>query len=290
MKFSFTIIFLIQNIFIFSQKGLEYSGGKGNFAFSKPFKSIKDIPRFSEWDSLPNGKWTQSYSDGKVALIYTMKNHLLNGPVTGYYPSGAKRFEFAMYGNYINGDYKEYHENGQLWKHYQYFEGFMHGKWYMYYDTGIKQAEGYSQNNKSEGKLYHWWPNGNMKEERTYKNDTVWGMTIFWYENGTKKMEGVQHIYDHPVGDWTFWFENGQVWKKSFFENNIEKVYFAYDRQGKPLVENGNGIYVEWNLFQKRLKEGPYKDGYQDGKWYTWDENNINMSPRESYYKKGIKQ
>jgi hypothetical protein len=87
---------------LMAQLNVEFSGAKGSYTFSKAFKTIKDIPRFSEWDSLPNGKWVQLYEGGQLAMEYSMKKYLLNGPAKGYYPDGKIRYEFTMKGNYID--------------------------------------------------------------------------------------------------------------------------------------------------------------------------------------------
>ena len=125
IRYSFVSCFFILVFCLISlshaQVNVGFSGTKGSYTFSKKFKSIRDIPRFSEWDSLPNGKWIQLYEGGQVAIEFTMKKYLLNGPAKGYYPDGAMRYEFTMNGNYIDGEFREYYPNGKLWRHYNYF-------------------------------------------------------------------------------------------------------------------------------------------------------------------------
>src|SRR5687767_1420852 len=290
MKKYFLILLILLVGNLYAQLNVGFSGGKGSYTFSKPFKTIKDIPRFSEWDSLPNGKWRQLYEGGQVALEFTMKKYLLNGPVKGYYPDGSLRYEFTMNGNYIDGEFKEYYPNGQVWRLFMYFEGFMNGPWYMYYEDGKKKAQGSHKEDRKVGVLTHWWPNGNKKEERTFVMDTVKGPSIYWYENGNKMMEGWQHPIDVKVGYWTFWYENGTKLKESEFVGNIEKVYEAWDRVGKHMIEKGDGKYTFYNGAGMKTIEGWYKNGFQEGKWYYWDEKNPKMEPRVYSYIQGVKQ
>lgn len=289
MKKPFVILLVFLIGALHAQKNVGYSGGKGSYTFSKVFKTIRDIPRFSEWDSLPNGKWRQLYEGGQLAMDYTMKKYLLNGPAKGYYPDGSLRYEFTMNGNYIDGEFKEYYPSGKIWRLYNYFEGFLNGPWYMYYEDGVKQAEGQHKEDRKVGTLFLWWPNGNLKEERTYVNDTANGMSVFWYESGLKMMEGKQFPMDNKIGPWSFWWEDGKKHKESEFVNGIEKVHNAWDREGKVMVENGTGKYIYTNSFAIKLMEGSYKNSLQDGLWLYWDEKNPNGDPRKIYFKAGKK-
>lgn len=273
----------------FAQVNVEYSGAKGTYTFSKPFKSIKSIPRFSEWDSLPNGKWIQLYEGGQKAMEYTMKNHLLNGPVKGYYPDGSLRFEFKMHGNYIDGEFKEYYPSGKLWRLFNYFEGFMDGPWYMWYESGVKQAEGHHKNERKVGKLYRWYENGKMQEERTYVNDTINGLTVFWYESGIKMMEGNQHPIDVKRGHWTYWWEDGTKHKECEYKDGLELVHNAWNRKGQQMVTNGEGKYQFYNTAGVKLIEGLYHEGYQEGPWLIWDEKNPKAEPKKMYFLRGKK-
>ncbi len=289
MKKLFALLLVVSTINLLAQKNVGFSGAKGAYTFSKVFKTIRDIPRFSEWDSLPNGKWRQLYEGGQVAVEFTMKKYLLNGPAKGYYPDGALRYTFNMNGNYIDGEFKEYYPSGQLWRLYSYFEGFLSGPWYMYYEDGVKQAEGVHKEDRKIGTLHLWWPNGNMKEERTYVNDTANGKSIFWYENGTKMMEGNQFPLDNKIGSWEFWWDNGTKQKESEFVNGMELVHNAWTRDGKIMVEKGEGKYTYTTLAGMKLEEGIYVKSKQHGLWLYWDEKKPGSEPRKIFYEHGKK-
>jgi len=289
MKKLLVFISIFSFLSIHAQLNVGFSGAKGSYTFSKPFKTIKDIPRFSEWDSLPNGKWRQLYEGGQVAIEFTMKKYLLNGPAKGYYPDGALRYEFTMNGNYIDGEFKEYYPSGQLWRLYTYFEGFFTGPWYIYYEDGVKQAEGTHKEDKKVGKLYRWWPNGKMKEERTYVNDTANGLTVFWYENGVKMMEGNQFIQDNRVGKWDMWWDNGQKQMEAEYINGMQLVHNAWTRDGKAMVINGEGTYTLTTLAGFKMEEGLYTKSRQHGTWMYWDDKKPGADAKKIYYVNGKK-
>lgn len=284
-------LFVINTEFVLGQ-GITFSSqGKGGYVFSKKFKSIKDIPRFSEWDSLPNGKWLQYYEGGQLAAEYIMKDHLLNGPAVVYFPGGGKRFEFTMYGNYIHGEFKEYYPSGKIFRKYGYNEGFLNGPWYIYYESGQLKATGHCKDDKQIGKLYNYYENGNLKEERTYIDDMVDGINIFWYEHGLKKMEGNMKGTDTKVGLWSYWYEDGQKAREVEYKNNLEYIWNAWDRKGVQIVKDGNGKYILKSLGGRKLIEGQYVNGLQEGRWFVWDENLPESTPPKIiYYRSGIKQ
>lgn len=283
--------FMLAVVFSYGQ-GVTYAPqGKGGYTFSKKFKTIKDIPRFSEWDSLPDGKWFQYYESGELAAEYIMKHHLLNGPAIVYFPGGGHRFDFHMYGNYIHGDFKEYYPSGKVFKHYRYNEGFMNGQWTIYYESGQVKATGHARDDKQVGKLYHYYENGNMKEERTYVDDKVDGINIFWYEHGKKMMEGNMLGTDTKVGKWTYWYEDGQKSREVEYKNNLEYVWNAWDRKGVQIIKDGNGKYISKALNGRKLIEGQYVNGMQEGRWFYWDEKLPETTPPKIiYYSNGIKQ
>ncbi len=289
MKKVFAILLAFSAGSLMAQLNVGFTGAKGSYTFAKAFKTIKDIPRFSEWDSLPNGKWVQLYEGGQVAMEYTMKKYLLNGPAKGYYPDGGLRFEFHMNGNYIDGEFKEYYPNGKLWRLFNYFEGFLNGPWYLYYEDGVKKAEGHHKEDRKVGKLYHWWPNGKLKEERTYVNDTINGMSVYWYESGLKMMEGKQHPIDNKVGHWTFWWEDGSKQKECEYINGLELVHNAWNRKGQQMITDGEGKYTFYSLAGVKLVEGLYHESMQEGPWLYWDEKTPSSEPRKIYYLKGKK-
>lgn len=282
-------LFLFMPLFFYAQQPGYTTGSDGRYIFNRRFSTLKDLPRFSAWDSLPNGRWIQLYKEGGVAIEYTLRNYLMNGSAKGYYPDGKLRYEFTFYDNFIDGKFKEYYPTGELYKLYNYNQGYLNGEWFIYYKDGQMSAKGLCKDDAQEDKLYHWWPNGNLKEERTYKNNKLDGITIYWYEHGVKMMEGPQNGIDNKVGSWTYWYEDGKRHKEVIYDGKFEKMLNSWDRKGRQMVTEGNGKYTYTTITGKKLMEGNYKDTLMDGKWLIWDEK-TDEPPREVFYIAGIKQ
>lgn len=255
--------------FLFAQGPKIYSRSGNGYVFSQVFKSIKDLPAFSEYDSLPDGKWIQVYPGGELAGEYTMKKSLLEGPAKCYYPNGNLRYEFSFRASYIHGEFREYYENGTLKKLFSYFDGFMDGPWYLYYEDGNPWASGTHEDEKLIGDYFLYWPNGNLKEQRTYIDNEVEGYMAYYYETGVKASEGnVLRGNIAKTGAWSFWYENGQKHKDvEFLSSEIEKVLNAWDRKGNPMVVEGVGRYKFFRMDGVQTLEGNYTNGLRQGKW-----------------------
>ena len=82
----------------------------------------------------------------------------------------------------------------------------------------------------------------------------VWVKEIQFYKNGAKSMEG-------PIsdglrnGDWISWYDDGSVWSKGAFKNNL--------RDGRGIVYFRNG---------KIQIDGYYEKGERTGLWKSFDE------------------
>lgn len=274
-------ILLLGSICTHAQKSKDYSTySGGRYCFSQRFKSIRDLPAFSEFDSLPDGKWVQLYPDGSLAGEYTMKKHVLEGPAKCYYTSGRIRYEFTFRSSYIHGLFKEYYESGELFKRYNYFDGFLDGKWQMYYKDGTLWAEGKHKNEMLEGEYILYWSNGKIKEERLYKDNKMAGRFVRYYENGTLECDGFQEgEYGTKTGNWTYYYENGQKHKEVRYEKNQQEIMInAWDRKGVQMVKEGNGKYIQYSQLGKKLMEGNYSAGLQQGKWHIFNPDNNSWS------------
>lgn len=290
MKYIITIILCLSacNIAL-AQKNQQYARRGGGYCFAQTFKSVRDLPAFSEYDSLPDGKWIQVYPSGELAGEYTMKNHNLEGPAKCYYQSGKLRYEFRFHGSYIDGEFKEYYESGILWKKYHYFEGFLDGKWSLYYEDGKLWAEGTHKNEKLDGDYFLYWPNGNPKEQRTYKENKFAGYAAYYYETGIKQAEGeLEGDFATKVSNWTYWYENGVKHKEVKYENGIEVVLNAWDRKSQQMVRDGTGRYTLSKPDGSKMMEGSYSGGKQQGKWLILNESTGQFA--EVSYLDGLKR
>jgi len=100
-----------------------------------------------------------------------------------------------------------------------------------------------------------------------YYSDTAKVKTIEYYANGSKKLEGgFKNGYRN--GEWSYWYENGNLWSKGKFE------------RGK-----SNGVFNVYNEDGSRKLESSYKNGSPNGKW-TFFSNNVKV--KEVYYSDGV--
>ncbi len=260
--------------------------GETVYVFPEPFGSIKDIPKFSAYDSIPNGKWVQKFSgNGPVALEFMVSNHTMNGPARGYYKDGSLRYEFTFYENFIHKMLTEYYAGGQVFRKYSYNEGLLNGKWVIYYPSGVISAEGNAINEKIVGEVIHYYESSKIKEKRIYDNNVLQFITFF-YENGNKKAEGTLQGIDNRTGNWTFWYDNGKIMKEVRYENREEIMINYWDQKGVQMVANGNGRVLIFSPTGQKLEEGSYSNGKKHGKWLVFDtEKNI---MRTFYYKQGM--
>lgn len=96
---------------------------------------------------------------------------------------------------------------------------------------------------------------GKPKFERIYHigvNSRTLVHEIKYYPDGKKEMEG-SYKNDQRHGDWTYWYDNGNVWSQAFFRkgirDGISKVYY---KDGKIKIEGmyRNGKMIdEWRYY-----------------------------------------
>ena len=132
-----------------------------------------------------------------------------------------------------------------------------------YYSNGQKKAEGNWDGQDPVGDHYSWYKNGNIKDEAIgfdgpIQTTTCWydnghmkskrsysvedhfeeiGLWTDYYKNGNKKSEGTYEVEDGRMGEWRFWYQNGELacsgvhkgWEGnglwSFFESNGKKIH-----------------------------------------------------------------
>src|SRR5262249_31540575 len=79
------------------------------------------------------------------------------------------------------------------------------------------------------------------------------------------------------IGQWRYFYQNGQLKKIIRF---TEKDYFLkefYKKNGKQLVVDGNGRFVESNILPTTELSGEIKNGKQHGEWTI--RNEFSSSP-----------
>lgn len=111
---------------------------------------------------------------------------------------------------------------------------------------------------------------------REFKNGQQDGLFVAYHNDGAKKnlatfVDGKAH------GDFTGWYETGEVYTKRSFENGVMTALANYYRNGQIIgevvVEGGeivSGVYYHENGAIR--SEGKIKNGQRSGTWKTYDE------------------
>ncbi|NOX87236.1 MAG: hypothetical protein GXO86_14980 [Chlorobi bacterium] len=97
------------------------------------------------------------------------------------------------------------------------------------------------------------------------------GFCTYFYENGNVKEHGK---YKSGIRDslWTFYYPNKQIEKIIRFENGIPNIMSFFRSNGKQLIKNGTGEYID-SIYKDNGKTIKYKikghltDGKLNGKW-----------------------
>lgn len=124
-----------------------------------------------------------------------------------------------------------------------------------YYKSGVLEMEGNSKTKDGfsrEGEYVHYYENGKKKRVENYVKSRLNGPFLEWYENGKPQLKG-EYIES----------ENGF--------NSTLKIYDFWNSKNKQTVKKGNGTYEEEGTHSGK---GNLKNGFKDGEWNIFDEEN----------------
>lgn len=87
--------------------------------------------------------------------------------------------------------------------------------------VGAAPPQGYNQRCERPGGIRHglsrfWHANGQLSAETEWSNGRKHGTFRLWYPNGRKRAEGA-HYDMQPVGSWSFWDGQGNLFQKEEF-------------------------------------------------------------------------
>ncbi|NQU54786.1 MAG: hypothetical protein HQ522_19875 [Bacteroidetes bacterium] len=104
-----------------------------------------------------------------------------------------------------------------------------------------------------------------------YEKGQVHGNFKILHQNGKLKLLS-QYDKGKPIGIWKYYYENGNLHKVVGFRDNRIFLAEMYNKNGKTLVQNGNGTFndvISLSKFDDELFEinGAVKNGLPDGKW-----------------------
>lgn len=114
------------------------------------------------------------------------------------------------------------------------------------------------------------------------------GKMISYYESGKKISEG-EYIMNEPVGEWKYYFEDGNI-KMIADLKNAQEGYWKYfyenggiKQEGKIVNNKQEGYWTYYYENGNTKSEGFYESGIKDGKWNYFFEN-AELKAEASYH------
>ena len=228
---------------------------------------------------------TDQYTiDNKEAI--KMKGTIINGKLTGEFQHNRETVDRDLIiqkyllddkSNIINWESKSFKSNQLLGK-------YKNGIEELYYKTGGLK----SKIKKTNSSLY----SSNIKEVSFREiPGKLTGEYITYFENGNIKEKG-NYFNGLKRGEWSEFYENGQIFKKDFYnENGKLSGPFEYYFEDGQTFQKGN--YLNGNLdgwWEEHYKGGipreiEYKNLYKDGEVIQYTEQNS-----EEQYRKIVEE
>lgn len=122
-----------------------------------------------------------------------------------------------------------------------------------------------------DGYFFHghskdYYSSGQLAVDCHYENNLMHGEYSSFYSNGQIKEKG-RFNEGKKTGEWKYWYENGQLKKQIIFNGQYYFLDVLYKSNGKQLVVNGNGEFIDTDILPKTIMKGEIKEGKQHGKW-----------------------
>ena len=236
-----SIILLLFFIFKISQgvTGLKtYRYESGNIMSEGELKKGKE-----------NGKWTYWYENGKTQLV-------------GFYSMGLQ-----------DGLWQWFDDSGKLTKTGYYKKGLEHGIWINFYQNGNVHDSGSYIDGRMNGEWKYRFEDGNLFQIGYYKRNIPDGIWKTYYENG--QLSSVGGMKEGiPIGKWANYYDNGQPSDNiEYLTDNKISINETWDKEGKQIVIDGNGLYKSFSDNGQLILEGKVESGTKTGKWTAYYEN-----------------
>lgn len=150
------------------------------------------------------------------------------------------------------------------------------------------------------GKVEDFSMDGKLLMTGFYTSGKPNGVFVFYYTNGQVQAKG-NFKHGYREGLWKYFFTNGTLEREIDFSTRDDlaslKLDFTpitvYDSAGKPLIENGTGIWhfeYEWyGMTDRYIIDGKFENGKKEGLW-TCTLSNGKVLYRELYKKDKFKE
>lgn len=278
------------------------------------------------------GPCTSYFSNGQIKEQYNSDGGNPRGAYTLYYDNGQKQSEgnYGDLGSYTRvGHWKFWYKNGQLQSEGNFEEGLSDGLHTFYYTNGQKRAEIDFAKGYEQGAVVYW--DEEKKKHLVLLDDQLmWTMALKPAEKEKLKKTGkrVQQPYqadfdlsiyamqrlkngknvlrfenaspamictiasDQMQGEYIRYFENGNLWQKGNFNNNLkEGLWKYYDSSGKLSYEVEYKDGKEHGSYKKYRRgilwdNTHYENGVKSGPYFTYKKQR-DTSKGELFYEEG---
>jgi len=143
--------------------------------------------------------------------------------------------------------------------------------------TFFREAEFDINNFKLDGTVMDFSIKGTPLMKGKYISDRKDGDFTFYYENGNVKSKG-KYENDHRVGYWEYYYNDNKLKQKVLFPQIAIKkeisVVEYYDKDGNQVIKNGSGIWIQDSINGGSLDQtslcklsGQFKDSLMAGEW-----------------------
>jgi len=139
-----------------------------------------------------NGEF-DTYLNGKISLMTSLKNGELDGWQVYYFPDGLIKKKFFVKNNKKEGIEYSYYEDGKIEIKESFKNGQREGPKITYFRNGQVEQRLLHKKNKVEGKEYAYYEDGNLKYTRNWLNGKYYGDFFYYYKD--KSVE-VYHAFD----------------------------------------------------------------------------------------------
>jgi antitoxin component YwqK of YwqJK toxin-antitoxin module len=117
----------------------------------------------------------------------------------------------------------------------------------------------------------YYYPKGPIALKARYQNGLYDGNIINYYKTGTIKETGI-YKSNNRDSIWTFYFKNESVEKKIDYGHAQQRLIEYYNKNGKPVFLDGNGMYKgysnkDYSSCEEYQIKGELKDGVMNGRW-----------------------
>ena len=277
-------------------------------------------------DGKNQGEWTYWHENGEIKSVQTYDQGLMDGKCTwwdnkggmietGFYEKGLAEGKWVFFhddrsksaeGEYTDdrrhGKWVFWYKNQRMREEGNYNRDRLVGKWQYWYNNGTLMAVGNYDNNMKKGIWEYWYANANKAAEIDYQNNielikNCWasdgkhwvvngnGEYIAFHENGNKQTAG-QVVNSKKTGIWKIWDAEGNLTEECLYKDGLYTMFNIWAKDGKQLLKDGNGHYVEYYEKQVIKVEGNVKDGLKEGEWnYYYDSGTKSTSET---FKSGI--